>query len=327
MEITSIKPAPIKTRDGNSEAEILEEAKKRVDIASRNWKPTFDNAEDDELFISGEQWGTEDLKTRDDESRVSLVVNQLQQYVSRVAGAQKKQVQEIKISPTEADGEEPTMQTVGGQDVAVSKILEGVVRNIQSVSNASQHYKTAFRHSLGGIGWLRVLTEYSRQDSFDLDIKIEAIPNRWSVLMDPNAKEADYSDANYCFVFEKMSRDEFRVRYPNATVGELGPDSETSIWWGEEKTITVAEYFRREPVTRTLLLLSSGETVYADDVKDVLDELEAEGITVERERKVKTYKVVWSKITANSILEKDREFPTSTIPIVPVTGREVNIKL
>lgn len=326
MEIKSIKPEPIKKREGNSEAEILAEAKKRVEIANRNWKPTFDNAEEDELFISGEQWGAEDLKARDEESRVSLVVNQLQQYISRVAGAQKKQVQEIKISPVEADSKEQTIKTVGGQDVALSKALEGVVRNIQAVSNATQHYKTAFRHGLGGIGWLRVLTEYSRQDSFDLDVKIEAISNRWSVLMDPNAKEADYSDANYCFVFEKMSRDEFRVRYPDATVGELGPDSETQMWWGNEKEVTATEYFRREPVTRTLLLLSSGETVYKDEVKDVLDEFEAEGITVERERRVKTHKVIWSKITANSILEKDREFPTSTIPIVPVLGREVNIK-
>ena len=138
MQVESIKPTPIKTRDGDSEAEILEEAKKRVDIANLNWKETFDNTEDDELFISGEQWGTEAQQTRDEEGRVSLVVNQLQQYVSRVAGAQKKQVQEIKISPTEADSKEQTIKTVGGQDVALSKVLEGVVRNIQSVSNAQQ---------------------------------------------------------------------------------------------------------------------------------------------------------------------------------------------
>lgn len=326
MKAESIAEAPVKVRADDTEQSILEEAKKRVEIANLNWKKTFDNAEDDELFISGEQWGVEDLQTRDDEGRVSLVVNQLQQYISRVAGAQKKQVQEVKISPVEADSKEPTLRTVGGEDVSLSKVLEGVVRNIQSVSNAQQQYKTAFRHSLGGIGWLRVLTEYSRQDSFDLDVKIAAIPNRWSVLMDPNAKEADYSDANWCFVFERMSQDEFRVRYPDKTVGDLSSDTSEFTWWGNDKTITVTEYFRREPATRTLQLLSSGETVYKDEIKDVIDELEAEGITIVRERRVKTYKVIWSKITANSTLEKDREFPTSTIPIVPVLGREVNIR-
>ena len=326
MQIESISPKPISLRNGNTDAEILEEARKRASEANIAWQETFDNAEDDELFISGVQWDVASLIAREDEGRPSLVVNQLQQYVSRVAGAQKKQVQEIKISPTESSTKEPTIKTVGGQDMKLSKVLEGVVRNIQSISNAPAQYKTAFRHSLGGIGWLRVLTEYSRNDSFDLDIKIEAIPNRWSVLIDPHANESDYSDANYCFISERMTREEFRKRYPNGIAGELGRDSSIDMYWGDERTITVSEYFRREPIKRTLILLSSGETVYEDEVKDVLDELLAQGITVVRKRTINTYAIVWSKITANSILEKEREFPTTTIPIVPVLGREVNIR-
>jgi hypothetical protein len=326
MKIESISPKPISLRNGNTDAEILEEARKRASEANIAWQETFDNAEDDELFISGEQWDIASLRDRENEGRPSLVINQLQQYVSRVAGAQKKQVQEIKISPTESSSKEPTIKTVGGNDLQVSKVLEGVVRNIQSISNAPAQYKTAFRHSLGGIGWLRVLTEYSRNDSFDLDIKVEAIPNRWSVLIDPHANESDYSDANYCFVSERMAREEFKKRYPKGIAGELGRDSSIDMYWGDERTITVSEYFRREPIKRTLILLSSGETVYEDDVKDVLDELLAQGITVVRKRTIDTYKIVWSKITANSILEKEREFPTTTIPIVPVLGREVNIR-
>jgi hypothetical protein len=326
MQIESISPKPISLRNGNSDAEILEEARKRASEANIAWQETFDNAEDDELFISGVQWDVASLRDRENEGRPSLVINQLQQYVSRVAGAQKKQVQEIKISPTESSSKEPTIKTVGGNDLQVSKVLEGVVRNIQSISNAPAQYKTAFRHSLGGIGWLRVLTEYSRNDSFDLDIKIEAAQNRWSILVDPHANESDYCDMNYAFIFERMVRKEFKKRYPKGIAGELGRDSSTELFWGDERTITVAEYFRREPIKRTLILLSSGETVYEDEVQDVLDELLAQGITVVRKRTIDTYKIVWSKITANSILEKEREFPTTTIPIVPVLGREVNIR-
>ncbi len=328
MEITSISKKPIQTRDGNDEKSILDQAKKRVEIAQKGWQDTFDSAKDDELFISGNQWDQQSLNLREEEDRPSLVINQLQQYVSRVAGAQKKQVQEIKISPTEssAKNKETEIKTVGGEDLKLSKVLEGVARNIQSISNAPAQYKTAYRQALGGIGWLRVLTEYSRQDSFDLDVKIKAISNRWSVLMDPDATESDYSDANYCFVSERITREEFAKRYPDKITGDLASNNTDGVWWGDEKTITITEYFRREPAKRTLLLLSSGETVFKDEVKDVLDELEEQGITVERERVVDTYKVIWSKITANSVLEKDREFPTSTIPIVPVLGREVNIE-
>lgn len=326
METFSITPEPIKVREGDSDEAILKEARERATEANTYWKETFESAKDDELFIASKQWDEEALAVREEEGRPSLVINQFQQYISRVSGAQRKQVQEIQISPVEANSKESTIKTVGNQDVTVSKVLEGVIRNIQATSNASRHYKKAYRHALTGIGFLRVLTDRSRQDSYDVDIKIEAVSNRWSVLMGP-AKEDDYSDSDYAFVFEKLSREEFKKRYPNATVGEFdNTNDESNDWWQNSKTITVAEYFRREPVTRTLLLLSDGNTVYKDKTEKVLDELEEQGITVVRERTVKTYKVIWSKITANSILEKDIEFPTSTIPIVPVLGREVNIE-
>ena len=321
----SIKDQPVKTRDGNSEGDILSEARERATESRLGWKDTFSNSIDDENFIAGVQWDSEVVVERERDGKPTLTINQLQQYISRIAGAQKKQVQEIKISPVESSSQkEVSIRTIGGDDVKLSKVLEGVIRNIQSTSNATAHYKKAFRDGLTGIGWLRVYPEYSRLDSFDQDIKIEAVRDRLSVQIDPHAKEPDYSDAMYGFIHERMSHKEFKRRYPHKSVGSLNYE-EYGNAWGDEKTITVSEYFRREPTTRTLLLLSSGETVYLDDVKDVLDELEKEGITVQRERKIKTYKVVWCKITANSILEKDREFPTSTIPIVPVLGREVEI--
>jgi len=314
---------PIQTREGNTEADILREARERVAVAQFGWRETFATSRDDENFIAGSQWDQETLNERDDEGRPTLVINQLQQYISRIAGAQKKQVQEIKISPVESNSQkEPTIKTVGGNDENLSSVLEGVIRNIQSISNAPAQYKTAFRHCLSGVGWLRVLTDYSRNDSFEQDIKIEAIRDRLSVLIDPHSKESDYSDAGYGFIHEQISHGEFKVRYPGKAIGNLDT-TENRAFWGDNRTITVSEYFRREPVTRTLCLLSSGETVYKDDMKDVIDELEEMGVTITRERKVNTYKVIWCKITANAILEKEREFPTSTIPIVPVLGREV----
>jgi len=324
---SSISVKPIQIRDGNDISDILKEAKERVSIAYLFWQDTFDSSEDDELFISGVQWDNDSMTNRENENRVTLTINQLQQYVSRVAGSQKKQVQEIKISPINSTGtsEEDDVLTVGGSAISTSKALEGIVRNIQQQSNATQHYKRAFRHGLSGIGWLRVLTEYSSNDSFDLDIKIESITNRWSVLIDPHAKETDYSDANYCFISERISHDEFRKRYPDKSIGDLH-DSQENYWWGTDKTITITEYFRREPKTRKILMLSTGETVYEDEVEEVLDELFAQGITVVRERTVDTYQVIWSKITSNDVLEHERIFHTTTIPIVPVLGREVNTR-
>jgi hypothetical protein len=65
---------------------------------------------------------------------------------------------------------------------------------------------------------------------------------------------------------------------------------------------------------------------YLDEVKDVLDELKAEGFKVIRERKVVSWCCYWRKITAWSVLEGPIKLPFTSVPLVPVFGRERNLR-
>jgi hypothetical protein len=321
---------PIKTRDDDSQEAMLQEIRERAAHAVTCWKHNFDAAQEDISFLAGQQWPESVRKEREDEGRPCLTLNKLPQYVDQVLGDQRQNRPAIQVHPVEANATKDTSKVpnvAGTSDYSLAEVYESLIRNIEYTSNAEAHYDNAFQHAVeGGFGWLRVLTKYSTDDAFDLDLCIKSIHNRFAVLMDPDATEPDYSDANWCFISERMSKAEFQKRYPGKAVGDLS-DAERGeySWWTNEEGVRVSEYFYREPVTRKLLLLSDGRTVWEDEVKDVLDELRDLGTTVTRERRVKTYKVKWMKVTAYDVLEGPVDWPGSTIPVAPVLGKEMVI--
>lgn len=335
----------VKERDDNSEYAFLQEARERAAYGMERWQDNFRAAQEDIEFLAGEQWPQSVRTERAEEDRPCLTLNKLPQFVDQVLGDQRQNrpaihihAVEDNVTPTQTPKKEELAQldpadasrakgkvpnTVGNQDYSLAEVYESLIRNIEYMSNAEAHYDTAFQHAVeSGFGWLRVLTHYQNEDTFDQDCKIEAIPNRFNVILDPDCREPDYSDANWGFVIERITKKQFDKRYPGKAVGDLG---DGSTFWVTEEHIAIAEYFWREPTKRTLLLLSDGKTVWQDEVKDVLDELAENGIQVIRERKVKTYKVMWAKITAHDVLEKQREWHGRTIPLIPVLGKEMTI--
>lgn len=321
---------PVNTREGSTEADILKQIRERAALASDGWRHNFKAAREDVAFLAGDQWPEKVREERAAEGRPMLTLNKLPQYVDQVIGDQRQNRPAIHVHPVEADNIESVEKMnnlAGTQDYSQSEVYESLIRNIEYTSNAEAHYDTAFQHAVeGGFGWLRVLTKYSTDDAFDLDVVIKSVRNRFAVTCDPYAVEPDYSDMNFCFISEMMDNKEFEKRYPGTTKGDLGDAEDDMLsWWISEGQTRVAEYFRREPATRLLLLLSDGKVVWHDEIKEVLDELEELGVTIIRERKVKTYKVKWMKVTAYSILEKEVDWPGTTIPVAPVFGKEITI--
>jgi len=321
--------APINTRDGNTEEDILKEARERARDGGLFWRDIYQNSEFDLRFANGDnQWPEKVRLEREAEGRPCLTLNQLPQYLSQIKGDQRQNKTSIDILATDDDQGLKYASVSGKQNYTGAQVFEGMIRNIEYESNAGAHYDRAFDASVdGGIGWLRVLSEYQADDVFDQALRIKQIPNTFSVYLDPRANEPDWSDANWGFIFDRMPRAEFDKRYPGNIKGDLrdhvtGDDRQ---WWLSEGSVVTAEYFVREPMKRELLRLSDGRVVWLENVKEILDELAERGIMVAKRRKVNGYKVFWSKITAWSVLEKRREWPGTTIPIVPVLGKESRV--
>ncbi|MFW9601829.1 MAG: portal protein [Prevotella sp.] len=312
----------IKTRDSNSVEDILEEARQRAKFGIEAWTYNYDEAKKDVLFLSGNQWTEKEKTLREQEGRPALTLNQLPKFVDQILGDQRQNRPAIKVCAVDDDASQKVISQ-NGKEYSKAELYEGIIRNIEYSCMAESAYDTAFQHAVeSGFGWLRVYTDYSTKDSFDQDILIKAIRDRFSVIIDPRAQELDASDMNWCLVTETMSKKEFDKKYPDAQMGTLSEDSQ---WWLKDDSVRVCEYFTREPAKRELLLLSTGETVYKDEVKDVLDEMAKNGITVVRSRKVNTYKVYWRKITAFEVLEGPTEWVGDTIPVIPVWGKDIMV--
>ncbi|UZJ42201.1 portal protein [Prosthecochloris sp. SCSIO W1101] len=324
-------------------AEFLKLARERYADAVTFWRDNYWLANEDLKFAYADQWDDEAKSAM--EGMPCLTLNKIPAFIDQVVGDQRQNRPSIKVHAVESDSvtpQNPQLPLLPGQDVntrpvrniagtkdySEAELREAIIKNIEYSSNAEAHFDTAFQHATEcGFGWLRVFSKWSDDDVWSQDLVIKSIRNRFSVLMDPDGvEEPDFSCANWCFISQNMRKKAFEALYPDASLGSLGDhDGDYSRHWRSEGMVKVAEYFWREPVERRLLLLSDGRTVWEDEVRDVLDELQASGIVPVRDRVVDSHKVMWAKITAHSILEGPTELPFRTIPVVPVLGKEVTI--
>lgn len=320
---------------GNTEEALLKIARERARDGATYWKDNWEWAEDDLKFLSGEQWPPGVKSERELEQRPCLVNNVLPTFVDQVMGDQLQNKPSIKVSavdPAHVDTPEGEQQELkisnraGKKDYSLGEVFTGAIKNIEYNCDAETAYDMAFQSALeSGMGYLRVLSDYANEETFDQELLIKHISDQFSVIIDPNAREIDKSDASWIIIDDNMPKDAFKEQYPGVEAEALASSTDQGEWY-TEKTVRVSEYFTRELILKEQSLLSDGRLVWAEDLEPILDELAAQGITVERSRKVKTYKVIWRKITGNAVLEGPIELDCTTIPVVPVWGKSITIK-
>lgn len=297
------------------------------------WKDNFEAAKDDLNFLAGDQWPSGVKTERENEQRPCLVNNVLPTFVDQVLGDQRQNRPSIKISPVSLvdltksksnlqKRRDRIVNVNQNNDYSLAEVMSALTRNIEYTSNAETAYDMAFQAAVeGGIGFLRVRTEWGDQESFYQHIRIEHIANPFSVIIDPGAKEFDKSDMNWAIVYESMDKDVFKKKYPDAIPeAPEGSGEEMKDWYGEN-SVKVAEAYERKPYTRELALLSDGRIMPLDELEPIIDELLERGITVDRTRKVQSHKVFWRKISGCNVLEGPIEIQSTTVPIIPVFGK------
>ena len=300
----------------------------RLQMAQSAYSDSREDELDDLRFMAGSpdnqwQWPADVLATRGAvqgqtiNARPCLTINKLPQHVRQVTNEQRQNRPSGKVIPADDNA-----------DVQVAEIFNGVVRHIEYMSDADVAYDTACDNQVTyGEGYIRLLTEYCNDETFDQDIRIERVRNSFSVYMDPTIQDPCGADAEWCFVTEDILREEYERMFPDAspisTLYSQGVGNDGLSSWLQEDTIRIAEYFYNTYEKATLHLYPDNQTAFSGTPQD--KQLTAMFGKPIRTRIVDRKKVMWMKTNGFDILD-EREWAGKWIPVVRVIGNEWEVE-
>lgn len=309
--------------------DLLSKMRERFRVALSAYSDTREEQLDDLRFYAGNsengwQWPSDVLAVRGAVgngqtvgARPCLTVNKLPQHVRQVTNDQRQNRPSGKVIPADDKA-----------DVEVAEIFNGIVRHIEYISDADVAYDTACENQvIHGEGFIRLLTEYCSDDTFDQDIKIGRVRNPFSVYLDPLIQDPCGTDAHWAFITEDMSRDEYERTFkdaaPISTLLSMGVGDQSVTQWIGDKTVRIAEYFYIEYKRTTLNLYPGNQTAFEGSRDDMV--LRMQFGEPQRSRQSDKRTVRWIKTNGFEVLE-DREWPGKYIPIVRVVGNEFEIE-
>jgi hypothetical protein len=306
---------------------VLATARSRLDMAIAALSESREDEIDDLKFYAGSpdnhwQWPADVLATRGAvqgqtiNARPCLTVNKLPQHVRQVTNDQRQNRPSGKVIPADDHA-----------DVEVAEIFNGMVRHIEYISDADVAYDTACENQVSyGEGYIRILTEYCDENTFDQDIKIGRVRNSFSVYMDPTIQDPTGADAKWCFVTEDISRDDYERMYPDSapitTLQTLGVGDQNLSQWLTEDTIRVADYYYLDYDRATLNLYPGNVTAFEGTPED--KQLKAIYGKPKRSRESDRVKIKYCKINGYEILE-ERDWAGKYIPVVRIVGNEFEV--
>jgi hypothetical protein len=300
-------------------SQILETSKARFKQCEEAERELRALCLDDLKFRAGEQWPEEIKQRMIQERKPALTINVLPSRERQVLNEQRQNRPAIQVSPVD-----------DGADPETAEILQGIIRHIEYDSDGDTALDTAGASSTRiGFGFLRLITEYEDPQSFDQVIKIERIRNSFTVYLDPSSQRADGSDAKFGFIFETLTKAEFKQQYPDAelasiddwnTVGAKDPA------WLSEDGIRIVEYFYIEEKKDELLEVRSraGRTQLLRSEFEQLPAKMQKKLRISNQRPTMIPAVRWCKHSSEEILQ-ETDWLGKWVPIIPVYGDELDV--
>ena len=256
--------------------------------------------------------------------RPTLTINLTRSMVKRVCNNMRQQRPRIKVHP------------VGdGARVEDAKVVGGLIRHIETLSNASVAYDTGGESAVKiGWGYWRIIAEWVDEESRDQELKIRAIRNAFTVYDDPSCQLPTGQDREWILISEEMSRAKYKRKYPKAENAEWrrGGSGDTGHLWESEEKIRLAEYYRVHKQPEYLHYLNDGTTLFETDWQRLKDSLAQIGIkqeidpaTGEPQGRMSYRRTIqWFRLNGRKVVEK-RTLPGRHIPVVRCLGNILDL--
>lgn len=324
----SLEPDKVGKRESDK---IFKEMKERFDRCVAWESRARSNNLEDFKFIEGDaynnfQWpATSSLDAQvgsglDQTDKPMLTINRSKQHVHQITNDQKQNAIEIKYRPAG-----------GGATYDSAQIFQGLARHVMSQSNFEAVQSTAVEQQVKmGLAYWRVCTRYVDEDSFDQEIYIEPVRDRFSVYLDPDILQFDGSDARFGFVYSDVPRSLLLSEHPEwekylSESSGLGGSFDNT--WVDKDTVRQVEYFRLSERQDELISWIGADGQRQSARASQLGETVVSQLKGDPETKVRsitTNDCEWHLLVGSRVVLK-RKWPGRYIPLVRVVGEETVI--
>lgn len=312
--------------------DIVKEANERWH-ACKDWQGTADERiREDIKFSHGDarnawQWPDKIYASRtgNGSDLPCLTINKTRSHNDIIINGMSKNGTGIKIRPV-----------AGGASYKSAQVYQSLIRRIENISAWPSQKRRVAEHQVdGGIGYIVIDTRFVSNRSRNQDIYLKAARDPTAVYLDPWIEEPDGSDADFGFIFERMSRKEFNRKYPKwkDKVGRAPLESMEA--WLSDREIMLCRYYRKQQIPDTYVWYR--ETENSDDVEKLASEIKEEsgqaiydalmeeikeGRINGGTRDVFDDKVEWFLIAGDTIIDRG-DWAGKYIPICRCIGREI----
>lgn len=219
--------------------------------AKSYWGHAHATYHQDLAFSNGDQWSAGVKATRDAMQRVTTTYNLVPAIIRQITGVVRQAPPGIKIQPL-----------TGGANRDNAMMLQGVIRAIETNSNASNTYTSALENACeASLGAWRIVVEpckrkqskiinvpnimvneygeevimgYRQEKQTEivdkLEAKIKYIQDPTKLYWDPMSEIADFSDANYVIFERALSEKDYKSNYPEGKGRANGMDESITIY-------------------------------------------------------------------------------------------------
>jgi hypothetical protein len=214
---------------------------------------------------------------------------------------------------------EPEIKTIARNTVDKEKAenRQGVIRHILYNSDSQEAISLACLHAcIMGRGHFRIRTEYN-ENSNNQYVCFDPIKKPLNVYMSKNRRTTNYTDCDYAFIIDRMTKEDFKLEYPNSD--PVNWEGENEEMWFDSEDVMIVEYYEFETKRRKMITFLDGSEMYDDEINPEMKK-DAKYLK-SMSRDVVDRTLVWRKMTGREVLES-AIIPGTRIPICTVIAEE-----
>lgn len=262
---------PMKTTKKVSEEsdykDILDEIYKNIQRYYRYNEKNIERARNDREFLFYNMWTANERNAFKNLGKPIFTYNKIYDYFNKIVGEQRFNTTNIAVKSIN-----------GIVDEKALTLRADIIRGIEFKSRAEIAYQSAFADALsGGMGFIKIQTDYINANSFDQDIRIVRGEYSDRIFYDPYSTTPTKTDGNFMGESEDMSKEEFTTKHPDIPYPQSFPSGYNADYfhWGDKDKLTVCHYYKKCWYNFTLYQLSNGETISKEDYNKRKKEFDA----------------------------------------------------